>query len=228
MSHSAELSANGIEGVRASSEPVTLYTLVIGGSIDERLYESFAEKSTSAQLDIDHRLHDDPVDHIDLGEVLKKAVRCFDAGAATIDEHAMDEQWHTTLRQRIAQGAGRFRQLPAKKAALKLHTHKSDGTPPHAPRPHHPPQPAQPEDGGNCSVTSARRIEEMVAKPFVTLTVTIVTWFSVLFPKMKRPVPPPIFRLWMPNGPVFSEPRRFEVPVGSIKATTRNDTPRTA
>src|SRR5208282_5763708 len=37
-----------------STRPVTIYTLLIAGSIDERLYESFAEKSTSAQLAIDH------------------------------------------------------------------------------------------------------------------------------------------------------------------------------
>jgi hypothetical protein len=96
-----------------STQPVTIYTLVIAGSIDERLYESFAEKSTSAQLAIDHRLLDNPVEEIDIDALLKKAVRCFDPGATTIDEKAIEEQWHTTLRARMTQGEVRFRQLRA-------------------------------------------------------------------------------------------------------------------
>jgi SNF2 family DNA or RNA helicase len=43
-----------------STRPVTIYTLVIANSIDERLNESFSEKSTSAQHAIDHQLYDDP------------------------------------------------------------------------------------------------------------------------------------------------------------------------
>jgi hypothetical protein len=97
-----------------STKPVTIYTLVIAGSIDERLYESFAEKSTSAQLAIDHRLLDNPVEAIDIDALLKKAVRCFDPAATTIDEKDMEEQWHTTLRRRITEGEIRFRQVRGK------------------------------------------------------------------------------------------------------------------
>ena len=100
-----------------STRPVTIYTLLIEGSIDERLYESFAEKSTSAQLAIDHRLFDEPVEEINLAQLLKKAVRCFNPDAPTIDEKAMEEQWYTSLRQRLTEAEARFRLFHTEQSA---------------------------------------------------------------------------------------------------------------
>ena len=91
-----------------STRPVTIYTLLIAGSIDERLYDSFAEKSTSAQLAIDHQLFDEHTEKLDAGDLLQKAVRCFNPAASTIDEEDMEEQW-PTLRQQLTEAEAHFR-----------------------------------------------------------------------------------------------------------------------
>ncbi len=91
-----------------STRPVTIYTLVIAGTIDERLYASFAEKSTSAQMAIDRALFHDDVHELNLSALLKKAVRDFKPDAATLDESAMEEQWTAKLRGRLTAGEAKY------------------------------------------------------------------------------------------------------------------------
>ena len=93
-----------------STKPITIYTLLLKRSIDERLYDSFAEKTTSAQLAIDRELSADPVEEVDLGKLLDASVNDFDPDAATLDENAMELQWSASLRSRLTGAEARYRE----------------------------------------------------------------------------------------------------------------------
>lgn len=92
-----------------STGPVTVYKLVLAGTIDERLHELFEEKRESAQLAVDGLLTGDHFEETDLSMLLKHAVRAFDRNASTIDESLMQLQWHSQLRDRLGRAESKFR-----------------------------------------------------------------------------------------------------------------------
>lgn len=92
-----------------SRKAVHVYPLTVEGTIDERMQELYDEKSNSAQLALDFRLLGADVQDLDLGQLLKRSVKQFDAAAGTIDELAIEQQWHQRLRDRLTNAEIRFR-----------------------------------------------------------------------------------------------------------------------
>jgi SNF2 family DNA or RNA helicase len=78
-----------------SPKPVTIYTMVMENTIDERLESVFRDKSESSQLALDGRLFADKTDEINLGELLREAIRNFDPNAETIDEKDIEAEWES-------------------------------------------------------------------------------------------------------------------------------------
>jgi len=76
-----------------STKPVSIYVMVTTNSIDLKLENLFHEKGDSAQLALDGRLFSDRTDEINLGELLRDAIRNFDPAAPTIDELGIEQEW---------------------------------------------------------------------------------------------------------------------------------------
>ena len=94
-----------------SPKPVTIYPIVMSGTIDERLVQLFNEKGDSAQLALDGRLFADHTEDIDLAGLLSAAMKNFDARAATLDESDMEKQWNSGLKHSLGWAEKRFREL---------------------------------------------------------------------------------------------------------------------
>ena len=99
-----------------SKRPVRIYTLSIAGTIDERLAQLYAEKSASAQIAFDYRLIDQHTEDIDLAELLKHSIKAFKPDAPTLDETEMEQQWETTLRNRLTKAEIAYRRKTASPA----------------------------------------------------------------------------------------------------------------
>lgn len=85
-----------------SLQPVSIYILITENTIDELLYQRFVEKSDSSSLAIDAHLITNPVQDINLADLLREAMATFDPNSETLDESAMDDEWVRTLRNRMA------------------------------------------------------------------------------------------------------------------------------
>ena len=79
-----------------SPAPVTIYPIIMRGSIDEKLHEIFSEKADASNLAIDGRLFTEPEQDIDMEWILNETIKAFDAAVATVDEQALVLQWETT------------------------------------------------------------------------------------------------------------------------------------
>jgi hypothetical protein len=84
--------------------------MVTTNTIDERLESVFRDKAESSMLALDGRLFSDPTDEINLGELLRDAIRNFDPAADTIDEKLIEEEWDASLRQKLTLAEERFRE----------------------------------------------------------------------------------------------------------------------
>ncbi len=93
-----------------SPKPVTIYALIMTGTIDERIWQLWSEKGDSAQLALDGRLTENCVEEVDLAKLLESAVRNFDPDAPTVDEQDIEAQWNAHLRERLRAAEGRFRE----------------------------------------------------------------------------------------------------------------------
>lgn len=92
-----------------SERDVIIYTMVMKGSIDERLSTLFAEKGESAQLALDGELNENDVQQYDVSALLADAVRAFDPDAPTVDEQLIEAEW-PALRKRLGYAEARFRE----------------------------------------------------------------------------------------------------------------------
>jgi hypothetical protein len=79
-----------------SPGPVTIYPIIVRGSIDEKLHEIFSEKADASNLAIDGRLFTEPEQDIDMEWILNETIKAFDAAVATVDEQLLVLQWETT------------------------------------------------------------------------------------------------------------------------------------
>lgn len=93
-----------------SLKPVTIYTMVTSNTIDERLESVFREKGDSSALALDGRLFADKTDEINLGDLLRDAIRNFNPAADTIDEKAIEQEWDDTLKARLRHAERQFRE----------------------------------------------------------------------------------------------------------------------
>ena len=82
-----------------SPGPVTIYPIIMRGSIDEKLHEIFTEKADASNLAIDGRLFTEPEQDIDTEWILNETIKSFDAHVATVDEQTLVLQWETRSRQ---------------------------------------------------------------------------------------------------------------------------------
>lgn len=94
-----------------SKKPVKIYTMVTTNTIDERLESVFREKGDSSNLALDGRLFADKTDEINLGELLAEAIRNFNPRAATVPEKDIEQEWESTLRQKLRHAEERFREF---------------------------------------------------------------------------------------------------------------------
>ena len=94
-----------------SPKPVTIYPIVMTGTIDERLAQLFNEKGDSAQLALDGRLFVEHTEEVDLAGLLNAAMKDFNPRAATLDETDMETQWNKGLKQRLAFSEKQFRKF---------------------------------------------------------------------------------------------------------------------
>jgi len=82
-----------------SPGPVTIYPIVMRGSIDEKLHEIFVEKADSSNLAIDGRLFTEPEQDVDLEQMLAETIESFSGITDTVDEQDLILQWETSSRQ---------------------------------------------------------------------------------------------------------------------------------
>lgn len=90
-----DINAQSIDRVHRlnSTKPVTIYLMITAASIDQRLESLFREKGDSAQLALDGRLFADHTEELNLGDLLREAVRNFDPKAPTISEASIEQEW---------------------------------------------------------------------------------------------------------------------------------------
>jgi hypothetical protein len=81
-----------------SKKPVTIYCMVTQGTIDERLAAIWQEKGDSSDLALDGRLSTQDRDEIDLGTLLRDAVKDFDPKAPSLCELEIATNWRSTLK----------------------------------------------------------------------------------------------------------------------------------
>ena len=100
-----------------SPEPVTIYPIILQGTIDEKLAQIFSEKGDSAQLALDGRLFADRVEEVNLNSLLAAAMTAYNPHESTLDEQEMENNW-PTLRHRLHYGEIRFREFHPPIAAI--------------------------------------------------------------------------------------------------------------
>ena len=90
-----DLNAQAVERVHRvnSKKPVTIYTLVTEGTIDIRLTNLFEEKGDAADLALDGQLFERATEEINLGDLLREAIKDFDPAEPTVDEADIAQQW---------------------------------------------------------------------------------------------------------------------------------------
>jgi predicted RNA methylase len=94
-----------------SKKPVTIYAMVTANSIDVRLAALYREKADAAGLALDGRITPDTTGEVNLAALLRDAVRNFDPKAPTIDERAIETEWHGTLKTRLSLAMRQFREF---------------------------------------------------------------------------------------------------------------------
>lgn len=92
-----------------SPKEVTIYTMVIENTLDERLADIFHEKGDCSSLALDGQLFAEDKKEINLFELLREAVRNFKADAKTVSELAVEQEWKS-LRARLCIAEQAFRQ----------------------------------------------------------------------------------------------------------------------
>jgi hypothetical protein len=98
-----------------SRKDVSIYVILTTGTIDVRLASIWQEKGDSSDLALDGRLTEKHHEEVDLGKLLRDAVKEFDPKADSIDEDEVRAQWNSTL-------------LPALTAAGKAYITKRQTT----------------------------------------------------------------------------------------------------
>lgn len=78
-----------------SKHPVTIYPVIMAGSIDERLHEIFSEKAGSAGMAIDRMLHENQ-EAVNFEKLLEETIAAFDPRAPTIAEEPILNKWEAT------------------------------------------------------------------------------------------------------------------------------------
>lgn len=87
-----------------SKKPVTIYSFVTEGSIDQRLFSLYQEKGESSSLALDGSLFSDHVEELSLGQLLNEAIAAFDSDTNTMDEAIIERDWQALKgRLRFAQ-----------------------------------------------------------------------------------------------------------------------------
>ena len=85
----------------SSPGPVTIYPIIVKGTIDEKLHEIFAEKADASNLAIDGKLFSEPTQDMDLEWMLQEAIRSFNPNAATIDEQTLVVAWDVSAARQL-------------------------------------------------------------------------------------------------------------------------------
>jgi hypothetical protein len=91
-----------------SPGPVTIYPIIMRGSIDEKLHEIFVEKADSSNLAIDGRLFSEPEQDIDLERMLMETIQAFTNTQDTLDEQDLILQWEGSSSRQLRHAAMQF------------------------------------------------------------------------------------------------------------------------
>ncbi|MEO6786598.1 MAG: hypothetical protein ABI318_10735 [Chthoniobacteraceae bacterium] len=90
-------------------KPVTIYPMIMKGTIDEGLLSLYHEKRDSAHLALDGQLNEEHVEEVSLAQLLSDTVRSFDPGTPTVDERDIEARW-PDLRRRLGLAELRYRE----------------------------------------------------------------------------------------------------------------------
>jgi hypothetical protein len=93
-----------------SPKPVTIYPIIMNGSIDQNLHDIFTEKGDSSHLAIDGRLFIEADSNRDMDWLLKEAIRIFRPGIPSIDEQTLIDHWETTLARQLRHAYRQFQE----------------------------------------------------------------------------------------------------------------------
>ena len=93
-----------------SPRPVTVYPMIASHTIDERLAESFSDKSDTAQLALDGRLFPETIEDLDPELLLADAFDAFQKNTETIDEGLLESGWNA-LAKRLSWSQVRFNEF---------------------------------------------------------------------------------------------------------------------
>jgi hypothetical protein len=96
-----------------STKPVTIYVMVTQGTIDERLASIWQEKGDSSDLALDGRLSTQDREEIDLGTLLRDAVKDFNPKAPDLDENEVAANWKRTLLPALTEAGREYARLTA-------------------------------------------------------------------------------------------------------------------
>jgi hypothetical protein len=93
-----------------SPGPVTIYPIVMRGSIDEKLHEIFTEKSDASNLAIDGKLFTEPPQDVDMESILAETIQAFSANVDTVDEQTLILQWEATSARQLRHAGLQFQE----------------------------------------------------------------------------------------------------------------------
>jgi hypothetical protein len=93
-----------------SPGPVTIYPIVMRGSIDEKLHEIFTEKSEASNLAIDGKLFTEPPQDVDMESILAETIQAFSANVDTVDEQTLILQWEATSARQLRHAGLQFQE----------------------------------------------------------------------------------------------------------------------
>jgi hypothetical protein len=115
LSWSFDSNTQAVERVHrlTSRRDVSIYVMVTQGTIDERLCSIWQEKGDSSDLALDGRLITSAREEIDLGTLLRDAVKDFDPKAPTLDEDEVALHWKHELSATLAAAGKTYLATPA-------------------------------------------------------------------------------------------------------------------
>jgi hypothetical protein len=93
-----------------SPGPVTIYPIVMRGSIDEKLHEIFTEKSDASNLAIDGKLFTEPPQDVDMESILAETIQAFSMNVDTVDEQTLILQWEATSARQLRHAGLQFQE----------------------------------------------------------------------------------------------------------------------
>lgn len=93
-----------------SPKPVTVYPVICGGSIEERMRDLFNDKSDTAQLSLDGKLTPETVEEIDPERLLAEAYDQFKASQHSLVEESTLEAGWPALRRKLGWSRERYRE----------------------------------------------------------------------------------------------------------------------